>query len=219
MSKPSNIYIFWTSYLNLDWNPEQVEFHNALLATKDRINWSDANEKMKMSFAAKRILHEILHIEFNMLVEPNSWGKDKNGKPFIQNLPVNFNISHSGDLIGIAISESSAIGIDVQVIKNYSEGVTKRVFSSEEAGQYNSSSEKPAFFFDTWSKKEACVKATGVGIKTGFKSFSVTEKIIKLDEKELHIHKVEIKKGYSSAIAVNHPVSNIIIKEHKNKSL
>jgi len=87
-----------------------------------------------------------------------------NKKPFVQNRrgdDLHYNVSHSGDLILIAVSNSE-VGIDIEKINDS--------FSYKEILPHNFSDEeilfikKPEDFYLLWTRKEALLKATAKGI-------------------------------------------------------
>lgn len=86
-----------------------------------------------------------------------------NKKPGVDGLC--FNVSHSKDLITIAVSESS-IGVDIEYIDPYFQykEVTDLCFSTEEQAMVESSALPILTFYLLWTRKEALVKATGEGI-------------------------------------------------------
>jgi hypothetical protein len=77
----------------------------------------------------------------------------ENGKPSLANGAVRFNLSHSGDLAVIAVSDHE-IGIDVEQIRDG--------FDYESIAPAANRDE----FFRAWTRKEACLKARGLGLGT-----------------------------------------------------
>lgn len=207
----SPVKVFWTSFEESLWTKDKVDFYNHLLPNKEVIDWNSAKPGVKMSFAAKSFLHEILSDDYQIKLKNSSFDRDNNGKPYFPDLPLYFNISHSKSIIGVAICEVGPVGFDIQEHRKYSDGITNRLFCEEERHMYTDANSKHDFFFDTWSKKEALVKATGIGIKTGLTSFSALKDSLELNEHHLHVSNLNIKEGYSSAIATSHVPENIII--------
>ena len=88
------------------------------------------------------------------------------GKPFLENGELEFNISHSRDRLLVAVTTGRAIGADIEFRRNrlHMDAIAQRCFSPEEQA-YVQSLETPARgFFELWTKKEAYVKALGIGI-------------------------------------------------------
>ena len=95
-------------------------------------------------------------------------GHTDRGKPVIADL--HFNVSHSGDLIVLAISDDRAIGIDVERRRQVErvQALIDRWLTSNEQADVASWVERGAAvsdaFLRVWSLKEARLKALGVGI-------------------------------------------------------
>jgi 4'-phosphopantetheinyl transferase len=88
-----------------------------------------------------------------------------------------FNLSHSAGLALIAIAAGSSVGVDLEYLRAQSEyaEVARRFFSAAEVGQLNAlpSDLYAEAFFRCWTKKEAYVKACGLGLALPLDSFSV----------------------------------------------
>lgn len=98
------------------------------------------------------------------------------GKPYFENIPIYFSISHTCD-IWTCLMADFKVGIDIQISKNLDyEKIAKRFFSKEEAIFVRENGKKS--FFEIWTRKEAFVKYTGKGFSNQrFSGFSVvTEK-------------------------------------------
>lgn len=81
------------------------------------------------------------------------------GKPITSGLF--FNISHSHGLVGIVISDTHDIGIDIEKIRKMEDKVAKYI-SSDEEYKYIKDDKS---FFEVWTNKESITKAYGSGIK------------------------------------------------------
>jgi 4'-phosphopantetheinyl transferase len=100
------------------------------------------------------------------------------GKPYLVNYPqLQFNLSHSQDLIVYAITYNRPIGIDVEYLRTFPDAVTiaQRFFSAQEAQFISNCHEntQSLAFFQGWTSKEAILKATGAGIAGGLASIIV----------------------------------------------
>ncbi len=91
------------------------------------------------------------------------------GKPVLAE-GIHFNVSHSGDLIVLALCEERAVGVDIERRRDVArvQALSDRWLSDEErrafhvlrSGGYGDSDA----FLRVWSLKEARIKALGVGI-------------------------------------------------------
>lgn len=96
------------------------------------------------------------------------------GKPHTP-LPLHFNVSHSGDYVLCAVSDTP-IGVDIEQIKPFRGKMVARFFNDAEAAYVwgdtqvqNESVNDPEVcrrFYLVWTAKEAYTKMTGTGIST-----------------------------------------------------
>jgi 4'-phosphopantetheinyl transferase len=88
-------------------------------------------------------------------------GVSSYGKPYLINNPsINFNISHSGEYVVLAVGTCKKIGIDIELIdKNIDLAVKSIIFSESECSLVNNYYD----YFIMWVKKEAYLKCLGLG--------------------------------------------------------
>lgn len=110
--------------------------------------------------------------------ESISFGIKEHGKPYAKALPVEFNISHSGDMVVCAVDDKP-IGIDIEKIRPIDLTVAKRICTDEELlylfghnpeeqyFTYTTDTEILTRFFKLWTAKEAYGKCIGTGLSNG----------------------------------------------------
>ena len=110
------------------------------------------------------LLHEVLGLdEKQLIILPN-------GKPVAPSLGREFNLSHSGEYVVLAVSHHS-VGVDVERCSLQHIRVAPREYTSEELQWM---AEKPEERFTLlWTMKEAVSKALGLGLRLPFREFSV----------------------------------------------
>ena len=104
------------------------------------------------------------------------------GKPILASdcvsSALHFNLSHSGDLALCAIADRE-VGVDLEQLQFHDDmqRVAQHFFSGVEARTLESLSgiARTHFFFRTWVRKEAYLKASGDGLGRDTTGFSVTE--------------------------------------------
>jgi 4'-phosphopantetheinyl transferase len=99
------------------------------------------------------------------------------GRPFLANEDLRFNVSHSGDIALFGFVRNADIGIDVECIRPISTmEIAARFFSPNERETLASVSEglREAAFYRCWTRKEAYLKAKGLGLQTPLDSFTVS---------------------------------------------
>ncbi len=98
---------------------------------------------------------------------------EPNGKPYLINasLPIVFNLSHSNDMVVLAVGLQHALGVDIETTtrKRSQHAIAERYFHPNEVAhlQQLTNAEHSKYFFQLWTLKEAFLKATGEGISGG----------------------------------------------------
>ena len=128
----------------------------------ERVNRYKHEETRSRSLCAYALLYQKL---LEQGIEIESIVLTGNQKPDFTKS--HFNISHSGDMVAVMISNEPC-GVDIQLIdeaKDY-EGVAKRVLSEELYQQYLAAEDRAAFFAKAWAMLEAKLKREGCGVAT-----------------------------------------------------
>lgn len=91
---------------------------------------------------------------------------------------LHFNLSHSADLLLVAIGRTSRLGVDVERVRpvRRADTIARRAFSARERSRIRDlpPESRPAAFFNCWTRKEACVKALGHGVWSAFGRWEVS---------------------------------------------
>lgn len=115
-------------------------------------------------------------------IAPEQWEFKKNeyGKPLIGNsalvIPLHFNISHTDQLIVMAVTLDRDLGVDVEYLPRLGKmlDIANSFFSPAEVEQLFAlpiESQRNRFF-DLWTLKEAYIKACGMGLSIPLDHFS-----------------------------------------------
>lgn len=103
-------------------------------------------------------------------------------KPYLENIDLDFNLSHSDSLFAFVVANSEAlnVGIDIEVVKPF-EGmrdVALQNFSGKELSYVYYPGiimeEQLMRFYEIWTRKEAFLKMIGLGLYTELTNISVT---------------------------------------------
>lgn len=123
------------------------------------------------------------HRRLDQLVEacggdPTSLRKAENGRPYLEDGSLEFNLSHSHQraalIVGRDPSLKLSMGVDIEWVDRRTdiEGLSERFFTPQEhrwvAGNRD-------HFFHIWTRKEALLKSNGVGLRVELDSFQVLE--------------------------------------------
>ena len=117
-------------------------------------------------------------------VEPGTleFGYAAGGKPFLAHPAAHgqlrFNLSHSHSLVAVALARGREVGVDIEWISCPSDLslLARRIFSPRELSEWNLLPDacQQHAFFNAWTRKEACLKATGQGLSDALSEVEVT---------------------------------------------
>ncbi|HVG13621.1 MAG TPA: 4'-phosphopantetheinyl transferase superfamily protein [Chitinophagaceae bacterium] len=118
---------------------------------------------------------------------------------------LDFNISHAGEYIICALSKTNKVGVDIEhVIKVPVEDYESN-FTDDEWEIIFSADDMLYSFFEHWTKKEAFLKAIGMGLNTPLHEIETKTGKIHWEEKDWFLHKVNIEDGYISYLSCDVP--------------
>jgi 4'-phosphopantetheinyl transferase len=107
--------------------------------------------------------------------------KQQHGKPRLASQgrqPLEFSVAHSGEWLIMAVMTGIGIGVDIEQVTGAFPVMTlaPHVLTVEECAELAAEppNQQAKSFFRYWTRKEAVVKATGRGLETPLRSFSVS---------------------------------------------
>ena len=141
------------------------------------------------------------------------------GKPFLTEteMPISFNLAHSGGRAIYAFAPGRELGVDIEQVREDAAvtEIASRFFSAQEIETLHAlpKEQRKVAFFNCWTRKEAYIKARGEGLSIPLDTFDVSlapEEIPALlrhhvDEAETgkwEMRSVEVAPGYVGAIVV-----------------
>jgi 4'-phosphopantetheinyl transferase len=111
-----------------------------------------------------------------------------------------FNISHSGNRVIACATLSGKVGIDIELMKpvdlNYDD-----YFTAAEQQHIRAAQNPDAEFFKYWTRKEAILKAIGMGVYTPLLDIDVSADEVSYQGENYFLSPVDIYDGYECCIA------------------
>lgn len=151
----------------------------ALLSTAEReraarFRFADHQRRYEIGHGALRsILGSYLGVEPPAV----AFSTGPRGKPYLAGTGPFFNLSHSGKLALIAIA-SAEIGIDLEKVRHLESltAIARSRFSPSEFAALDAleDAQRQLAFYRCWTRKEAYLKALGVGLAMPLDSFDVS---------------------------------------------
>lgn len=206
--------------IELDYDSGHWQPLMALLSNDEQIKADHFRfEKLRLRYIAGRaVLRKLLGGYIGCEPEALIFVYNDYGKPSLQNVDsgLRFNVSHSGETMLAAFALNSKIGIDIETIQQNIDcmDICQHWFSVQESDALRDLPEEKRIgaFFRVWTRKEAYIKARGIGLSYPLNRFSVS-----MDEtapallehqdcaqemKSWQIYNIEVSSAYSAAVAI-----------------
>ena len=167
-------------------------------------------------------LRHILAEAVSMAPDAVTFREGPYGKPALVHPPLPFNVSHSGDMALIAVCPDGPVGVDIERERPLSDlfALARRHFSPTEQAALAAlptALHVPAFF-RCWSRKEAFIKAIGLGLHFPLHDFDVSldprepAQIIAVRDRRYAntpwtVHDLDVAEGYSAALVTQGPAT------------
>ena len=185
-------------------------------------NWLSGDERERAAafhfeshraayIAAHGVLHDVVARYVGIDRAGITFATDGAGRPSLAERAagVDFNLSHAGDAVLVAVAAGQSVGVDVEEISSAPDtmALAERFFAREEIDEIRSSPEGRAAFFGCWTKKEAVVKAIGRGLSIPLDSFVVgafapRQRVRVADDGALTVVDLDLAAGYAGAVAM-----------------
>jgi 4'-phosphopantetheinyl transferase len=147
--------------------------------------------------AAHAILRSLLSDYVNLAPEELNFTRAAHGKPQLDGQLLTFNLSHSNDLMLIAVSSRRELGVDIEAIRADFpfEMLADHYFAPEDQWSLRVTPQpaRHTRFFEIWTRTEAELKASGVGLGGT---------VAKDHQSRYSVHSFEPAPGYAAALAV-----------------
>jgi len=155
---------------------------------KERVDHFRFLDDKKRTVAGEMLARKAISERHHVPVGDIQFEKNKHGKPFAMDFPVEFNISHSGNIVVCAVSDTP-VGIDIEEIRSVDLNIVKHICTKREVEylfrqvpsekDFIKSSNQSLLvrLFQIWTTKEAYFKCIGTGITNLKKAdyFSICE--------------------------------------------
>lgn len=156
-----------------------------------------------------RLIVERFHVDNNIDFSYHNWCLSEHKKPFIRG-GCHFNISHSGNLVVVAFSNAS-VGIDIEAEKNVEMESLISYFHPDEVEHFRNSEDQLSEFYFLWTRKEALLKAIGIGLLDGLDKRNCLISPVK-EEHQWYLKSIQLPEKYHLAICSPFEIDELSIK-------
>lgn len=160
-------------------------------------------QKDKERYAVSKFcLRTILALYLNKLPNEVEFIFHEHKKPTVNG--VEFNISHTGDYVLIAISPKP-VGIDLEFLNDEFDfkSILDITFSKKEIDFIGGKDINPTNFYTMWTRKEALLKASGEGVSDNLHLIDCLGEYLERNEVVFKMRTFMIEERYVASIATN----------------
>ena len=151
---------------------------------------------------SKYCLRTILALCLNKTPHQVEFILHEHKKPTVKD--IEFNISHTGDYILIAVSPK-AVGIDLEYLNNEFDfkSILDITFSKQEIDFIGNKNTNPANFYTIWTRKEALLKASGEGVSNNLHLIDCLSEYVERNKVVFKLRTFLIEGSYVASIATS----------------
>jgi 4'-phosphopantetheinyl transferase len=172
----------------------------------------------------RALIRECLRSYVPQLDEEIPFAYTPRGRPYLaENEAIHFSISHTHDLVAVAVTAGGQVGIDLEFLRRDLNPIelARRIFSEKDfhAFEMVPEKEKLRIFFRAWTRKEAYLKARGEGISAGLEqvtvSFSAEQPSLMEDARDpsateaWRVYSLPLPQDYSGSLACDNAEKKI----------
>lgn len=167
-TQPKGVDIWLLNFSDLTEN--QIANFSNFLSHEELTRAQIFKHKQHHFIATRALMRKVLSHHTGLPSAALEFARREQGKPYLINSPLYFNVSHSGNFAALAVTTLGEIGIDIETIRprNFL-AIAERYYHADELKQLLATpeAEREELFFKLWTLKEAFFKATGGGISSG----------------------------------------------------
>lgn len=155
----------------------------------------------------RKIMHKSGYTDFTLkhVIHP------KNEKPYIDKRynpeKVDFNITHSGEIVACAAISGALIGLDTEWMQNKQHRLSEHFMTPEEIAWVGKSE---ARFLELWTQKEALIKVDPKGKLMQLKSIKIlSANKGRINHRNYHLQSLKISKSTFTHIACSKKIEQV----------
>jgi 4'-phosphopantetheinyl transferase len=204
---------------HLDRPPEEIAALASVLSADEReraarYRVARARDEFQVTRALLRVLlgHYLQRDPSGLEFRPGPQGKPR----LAGAAPLSFNVSHSSGVALFAVRAGGEVGVDVEQVRPFENdlGLAERFFCAAESAALRALEEgRREAFFHVWTRKEAYLKAGGLGLSGGLERVEVSvppddpPRVVRIDGDEAAARRWSLRAllplpGYVGALAL-----------------
>jgi 4'-phosphopantetheinyl transferase len=218
--RPNEIHVWWAALTHYDDRLSRKFYRILSLEEKKRAACFRFRKDRESFIIRRGTLRHILGSYLSLKPNQLHFSCGKHGKLELANTVsqggIHFNVSHTQGCALYAFSINREVGVDIEYVRDIPEmkQIVQQFFSKSENAFFHtiSASQRKEAFFSCWTRKEALIKAIGVGFHYSFDKLTVSmvssepTKLVEIraleeERTQWSIQNLELTNRYKAAIA------------------
>ncbi|MBS1583428.1 MAG: 4'-phosphopantetheinyl transferase superfamily protein [Bacteroidetes bacterium] len=147
------------------------------------------------------------------------------GKPYLERKDLRFNLSDTKDAVLVAFTTKQEVGADIETMTREVDhhAVSTHYFTPTEVHSIAEAGDGKRRFLELWTRKEAVLKASGVGIMDDLKALRVDaprntmviahEAFARMAAPEYHVHTYQVGTDHLISLASPVPLARLSLRD------
>ncbi len=132
-------------------------------------------------------------------------------KPYFEG-GFDFNIAHSGDYVICVFARTARVGADIEKLKEVDLVHFESILHPNELAAIGQSLVPANSFFNTWTRKEAIIKADGCGLNYELSLIDTSTDLVTLKGVDWHLHTINWDGEHTISICADKPDFHISLQ-------
>jgi 4'-phosphopantetheinyl transferase len=162
--------------------------------------WEDRQARLFGKLLLQYALHRIAANRTSSFLEQLEY--TESGKPFIRG-EGDLNISHSGDVVVLALVDNGYVGIDVEKIRPIPLDDFSYYLPEVSKLEARDTMERLSMFYACWTRKEAVLKGIGSGLQIPLEQVKLSEDTAFIHDQVWHLEKIDCGTEYRCNVATS----------------
>ncbi|AKA18306.1 4'-phosphopantetheinyl transferase superfamily protein [Aeromonas hydrophila] len=205
----------------------QLSLLQTLLSPEERQTWQSIGQLVRRQeyLLSRGLLRRLLAERLQCRPDSLQFCSNPHGKPTLRDGRWQFNLSHSGDWLAIALCAAGPLGVDIEMGQRRRQilPLARRFYAQSEYEWLLAlpEAEQESAFYRLWSRKEAVLKAHGAGIAAGLDKVCFVPQQAwrldnQLDEQDYQVQDWPIGRGWLSLAAPTLAVNGWLLNGNLN---
>lgn len=142
----------------------------------------------------------------------------RHGRPRFKDASIDYSVSHTEHWVIMAVTGGGLVGVDIEDLHAAPDpdGLARACLTPDEHRNYDSLpvSERASWLVSAWTRKEAAMKLTGLGLRAPPKRLDVSGPLVatavpRWPTAAIHLHDIDAPEGHLAALATTAPLLSI----------